>query len=173
MTLPEFDRMERDAVSTPLGRSRDFARTKSSFYGTDTLFKCLAIGEWPTLIARPCADLAWSRATRKIFVTDRIARRAHRSFDPNLSIELIPVKVKRGVGMLLQFNSLATQAIREKDCAMFVKSTKQDGADRRHPIAADGREMHRIGIRNRKLTRFIEPSEELHDRIRRRMVEVH
>lgn len=171
--LPKFNRVERDAIASPVWRSGNILPFEAAFNCANSIFECGAICEWLTLVARPCADLTLSRAAEEIGIAVSIGGWRDRSFDANLSIQMIPVKQERRLWTMRQRKPLAAESIREENRAVLVESSQENDSQRRRSIRIHGCDRHRIWIWNRKLKCFGEPAQTFGDRIRRRLIEVH
>ena len=165
LALPELDLVGDDQIPAPVLRSRDRIGAEALARPLESLLEHRAVGDRLALRARPGAELRLRWARRKVGVRLPGVERLDRAADPNLAVELAPVKDQRRARALLELPALGRVAVGEEAEAALIDALEQDHAGIGVAGGVRGGQGHRL-VQGDLALGDREPGPELGDRVR-------
>src|SRR5262249_37715582 len=100
----------------------------------------------PGLLRGPGADLAGLGAAVEIGVGFGVGDALDLALDPHLAPQRLPMEAESRLLLAADLSTLPALILGVEDEALVVMALQQHHADRRHPVGADSRQGHGIGI---------------------------
>ncbi len=162
--LPELEPVGDDPLAAPPRRSGHRTVAELGGEGGHPVVQLAPRPDRPALMGGVCRDLAAAGAAGEVLVGGDLVGPHHRSFDPDLPGDGLPVEQQGGVRIVLQFMAFAAVVVGEEHEPVRSPRLEQRHPGRGPAEPVGGGHRHRLGNRQRA-SGTIEPAPELHHRI--------
>src|SRR5690606_16341699 len=161
---PELEVHGSNAVTDPVWGPWHVPPYETPLLLRKRLFEYFAPLQRRGLVAGPSADAAVARPGCEVAVRFLGADGLHRSSDPDLTPQRLPVQNGRGLHVRLQLRSLSGRGVGEEDEPGRVVVLQEDHADVRQTIVAHRRDRHRVRVIGLGGRRGLQPPGEVGER---------
>ena len=163
--LPEFDRFGNHAIAAPEVGLRNLTVGELFFQFLEFREEHTTRGDNLALVGDPSPKAATLGPAQKILKGFGLADFFDWAGDFDLAGERDPRKKQGGMGVFGDLLGFAAAIVGEKDKTSVVEALQQNGSARNASTFVSGSKGHRIRFGNSRGAGFVEPLEELGDRV--------
>ena len=162
-SLPELPGVGHQPVATPVLRTRRVQPEPGRHLG-DVLHQDAPIGDHLGLRRRPCPDPGIERPHREVGVRLGRVDLLDTPLNAHHPLQLDPVELQRRARVVCEFVRLAGLVVGVPDDAPLVDVLDQHHPGGRPTVSTDGRQRHRVRLRDLRVLGLGEPLLELRQR---------